>query len=309
MRSSWLIIFALVGFAGCGKDAKQRADKEASRADFWPEAPKPTAGTAQRSFKYNPDNVVGYQLDADLATPPSASQAMAAKVQMVLGFAASKTPRGRDAFIRGATMSVTGAGQRMNMHIDHDTIAVDDGTGEKKFKRGDATFNVADIVDKPFGTITFSDKNEVKVTDNPDHMFAAQSGDSLGNTTVLFPDLPTQPVAPGYKWTLVRDWELANKMGKLHLTYNLEYVGDSACPSGAKACAQISISASSDDTNLVSNGVSFKVSTAFAGKIFFDTEKSVIDESRLHFDLDLKAEGQSVQLGGTLAIKPVADKK
>jgi hypothetical protein len=293
---------------GCDKDAKTRAKKEASAADFWPEAPKPSVGTAQRTFKYNPDNVNGYMMDANLATPAGAKISMSAKVNMQLGFAASKKPRGRDTFIRSATMDVHGSGQKMMVHIDHDTMSVDDGTGEKSFKRGDPRIDVGKIVDVPFGTITFTEQNKVEVTDNPDHMFSAQSGDSLGNTTVLFPDLPTQAVAPGYKWTLTRDWVLTNNMGKLHVTYNLEYVGDSACPSGAKSCAQLALGASSDDTSLVSNGITFKVSTAFAGKIFFDVEKNAIDESRLRFDLDLKAEGESVTLGGTLAIKPLATK-
>jgi hypothetical protein len=308
MRSStWLVVLAaVVGFAGCRKDAETPAKNEASAPDFWPEAPKPNASTAQRTFKYNPDSIVGYQIDAELSTPTST--ALSTKVKMVLGFAASKVPRGRDAFIRSATMDVHGEGQRLKMRVDHDSIAVDDGTGEKQFKRGDPRIDVAKVVDQPFGTIAFSDKNEVKLTDNPEHAFSAESGDSLGNTVLLFPDLPTQPVAPGYQWTIVRDWELANKMGKLHLTNHLEYLGDSACPSGAKECAQLKIDAASNDTDMTVNGTKFKVTTAFAGKIFFDTRRGAVDESRLHFDLDFKGEHEQMRLGGTFGVKPVADK-
>ena len=46
------------------------------------------------------------------------------------------------------------------------------------------------------------------------------------------------------------------------------------------------------------------VSFGFAGKVFFDTERGAIDESRVHMNVDMAMQGQGMMVDGTYILKP-----
>ena len=306
----WLFVIACI--AGCQgrseeKRVETRADQASKAADFWPDAPKTTTTTgAARTITYNPANITGYSITIDLATAPGAEATV--KVAMTLGliFQPGTTARDRDARIQKIDLDLD-AGQKMKMHLDHAELSIDAAGKSTRLKRGEAgPLDVAAIMDKAFTTLTFSEANKVTVTSHPDHPLVSLGGDMLDNAMTLFPDFPAQPIAPGYKWTVKHNVPIGNNMGRIDVSYDFTYVGDGACPSGSPSCAHFTFTATSSDAAMETQGVMVKASYGFAGKVFFDTTRGIIDESRVRMDMDVRAEGHSLPLGGSFSVKPIA---
>ncbi len=291
---------------GCKDNAAKRAEQAAG--DFWPDAPKTTTTTgAPRTIKYNPDHITGYSIAIDVGTQPGAEATV--KVTMMLGliFQPGATPHDRDARIKKLDLDMNAAGQAMKMHLDNDQLTVDNDGTHVTLKRGEAgPLDVAAIMDKPFTTLTFSDANKVTVTSHPDHPFIALGGDMLDNAMTLFPDLPDQPIAPGYTWSEKRSVPVGNNMGRVDVTYAFTYAGDGPCPSAPTSCALFTFTAASADASMETQGITVKASYGFAGKVFVDTARGIIDESRVHMDMDVKAEGHRLPMAGTFVVKPIA---
>lgn len=307
MRGLWVILV----IAGCKSSAVDRAEKSASAKGFWPEAPAVTSKTGTRALRYKPENIAAYTLTAQGGTAPGADVSIDFTMTLALAFAPGATPNERDARIAKLALDVNGQGQRMKMKLDHDSMMVEQGGDPPvTFKRGDgnAALDVAAMTDKPFTTLVFGEDNTVKVRSIPDHPFTSLggSGDMLDDALVLFPDLPKDAVAPGYKWKVGRDTKIGGTGVRAHMEYEFEYLGDGACPSGAKACSQLSLTASSKDVEVSEQGITAHVTYGMAGKVFLDTDKGTLDESRVHMDIDLKAQGQKLSLGGTYIVKPGA---
>lgn len=308
-RRSWVIAVAIVpaiASVGCKDDTKKRSEAIANAADFWPEAPTPSTSAGARALTYNPDSVHGYQISAEIGTAPGATPSIAATMMLVLGFQAGKTLRSRDALIRNIDLDIKAPGQTMAMHLDDQGLTVQKGSeSPTTFKRGDrAPLDVAALTDKPFTTLTFTEANQVEHQANTGHPFIKFGGDMLDTALVLFPDLPAQPVTPGYQWTTRRNVSLSQGAGRVDVTYHFEYIGDSRCPSGATSCAQITLTAASKDGETRSKGRSFKVRYGFAGKVFFDLDKGSIDESRFRMDMDVESGSQSMAAAGVFTVKP-----
>ena len=52
-------------------------------------------------------------------------------------------------------------------------------------------------------------------------------------------------------------------------------------------------------------GIDGKVTLAFAGKVFFNTDTGAIDESRERMDLELVAKGVDLTINGTFSLTPI----
>lgn len=302
MRSDHWVIGLVAGAAlacACKDDPKSRSSKIVAASDFWPEAPKATKGSEPRTFKYKPESIQAYAMAVDIATSPGAEASVTAHVTMALAFAPGKAAGARDATLQGFDMQMAAPGQKMAMHLDHDRITIDAGTGQNVvLQRGQpGPIDVAAVVDTPIDTMTFADGYKVETVANPAHPFAKFGGDSIDNAMLLFPDLPSHPVKPGEKWSMTRLYAPGSGLGKFPVTFEFEYAGDSACPSGAKACALLEFTASSGKLEDLTFGG--------AGKVFFDTERGAIDESRVRLDIDVRAGGHSLPMGGSMAIKSV----
>jgi hypothetical protein len=300
-----LCLLVLVLGASCKDKPEQRSEKAVAAKDFWPEAPKPTqtSGPA-RALVYQPANVKGYTIAIDVGTTPGAAATVTAKMLLALAFKDAKTPASRDAYFKKIDLDVNAAGQTMKMKLDNEQLTIVDKGDPMTLKRGDAgAFDVGAMLDKPFTTLNFAN-NHVSVTSNPDNPFTALGGDMLDDALVLFPDLPTEPIAPGHTWTMTRTMPIGGGIGKFEVTYKFTYDGDGGCPSAAKPCALLSFTASSKDATVQSEGVSVTASYGFAGKVFLDLEHGTIDESRVRMDMDVKAAGQSLPMGGTFVVKP-----
>jgi hypothetical protein len=46
------------------------------------------------------------------------------------------------------------------------------------------------------------------------------------------------------------------------------------------------------------------VTYGFAGKVYFDTAKGIVDESRVRMDMDVRAEKLAIPMTGTFTVKP-----
>lgn len=301
----WLVVVLAV--AACNKSAEKRAQEKATSSDFWPDAPKTTTTTGPaRAIKYNPDHIAGYTIAIDVGTQPGAEATVRAKMELALAFRAAAAPRARDALIKKLDLDMDAAGHSMTMHLDNDQLTINDNGAPMTLKRGEAgVLDVAAIIDKPFTTLTFSDANVVTIETNKGHPFTALGGDLLDNAMILFPDLPAEPIAPGHAWSIKRSVPVGSNLGRVDVTYNFVYAGDGGCPSAAKACAHFTFTAASNDVSMENQGVTVKASYGFAGKVFFDTARGVIDESRVRMDMDVKADGHSLPMGGTFVVRPV----
>ena len=301
------LALALLTLAACkGDAAKSRSEKAAKGNDFWPEAPKATKSDRARKLAYNPENVKGYTLGIDVGSLAGADLSITAKMTLGLAFAPGESPRDRVAKLSALDFDVNAAGQKMAMKLSGDTLTVDDGSGTPTtITRGqEGPLSLEAIVDKPFTTLTFGEDNKITAKGNPDHLFTDSGGDFLDTALVLFPDLPAGEIKPGHTWSVKRNVALGNNLGRVDVTYDFEYVGDGACPSGGTDCAQLAFTASSTDATAIANGVEVKVGYGFAGKVFFDVPKGVIDESRIRMDMDVKADKYKLPMGGTYTLKP-----
>lgn len=298
---------ALLALVACKDDsAKTRSEMAAKASDFWPDAPKVTKTDGARTLAYVPANVKGYTLDIDVRTLPGADLTVTAKMNLGLAFEPGEAPRDRIGKLAALDFDVNAAGNKMSMKLASDAMTIDDGSGTPVvIKRGEGgPLTLEALVDTPFATLTFGEDNRVTAKGNPSHLFTESGGDFLDTALVLFPDLPAGEIKPGHTWSVTRNVPLGNGMGRVDVTYDFEYAGDSACPSGAPSCAQLQFTAVSKDAETVANGITVKVSYGFAGKVFFDTAKGAIDESRIRMDMDVRADSYKLPMGGTYSLKP-----
>ncbi len=304
-RGWWIVVLVV----GCKKDAVDRAEKVANAKSFWPEAPAVTSKPASRELRYNPDNITAYTMTGTGGTTPDAAAHIDFTMTLALAFQPGATPRSRDARIARLDLTADAAGQKMVMKLDHDELTLVQGSEPPMhIKRGDDTtaIDVAAMTDKPFTTLVFGEDNTVQVHTIADHPFTqlGGGGDMLDDALVLFPDLPKQAVAAGYKWSITRNTKIGGTGARADIQYDFEYLGDGACPSGAKSCAQLSLAASSKDVEVVNNGMTAKATYGMAGKVFLDTDRGALDESRVHMDIDLAAGGMKMPVGATYTVKP-----
>ena len=302
-----LIIVLVAGVPACKKSAKERAVKAVSADDFWPDAPKPTKPSGTRAFQYKPENITGFSLGATGGTPATATAKIDFDMTLDIKLAAGKTPRERDASIEKLDMTMNVMSQRIKMRLDRNEMFVEQNGDPVSIKRGDSgPLDIAAMTDKPFTTFRFDENNEVHLDTIEGHAFneLGGSGDMLDNALLLYPDLPKQAVGAGHKWTVKRRTRVGATSTFVDVTYDYEYLGDSACPSGAKTCSLFKLSAASENVDVKHEGVSMKAAYGFAGKVFFDYERGAVDESRVRMDLDAKADKLELAIGATFIVKP-----
>ncbi|MEO8553302.1 MAG: hypothetical protein ABI678_25190, partial [Kofleriaceae bacterium] len=251
-------------------------------------------------------NITGYTMTIDVASQPGAAAKITAKMLLALAFKDSASPTTRDAYMKKIDLDLDAAGQRMVMKLDNDEMSVTQGAEAMTFKRGDhGAIDVAAMVDLPFTSVDFA-HDKITIKSNNAHPFTSMGGDMLDDAMVLFPDLPEGAVQPGHTWKVVRTVSIGSNLGKTTVNYDFKYEGDGTCPSGAAACALLSFTASSKDVTVDHEGTKIKVGYGFAGKVYLDTAKGIIDESRVHMEMDVDAQGQKLPMAGTFVIVPNA---
>jgi hypothetical protein len=300
----------VVTCAACKEQPSERATKAADQKDFWPDAPKATAPTGKRRFAYKPENVTGYRLSAKGGNSKGKSAQVQLAFDLVIDFAfkAGAGAPERDAFMKTLTMDVSGTGLSMKMKLDQDRLDIVKDGQAMTIKRGEAhAIDVAAMVDKAFTTLVFEPTSgEVQVRTKSDHPFNQLGGDMLDGAFVLFPHVPPQEIAQGHTWTVMNEGTIGGGAMRHKVTYTFKYAGDGACPSGKPTCSLFTFSASSPSVAGESEGLKVRTTYGFAGKVYFDYERGVIDESRSHMEMDAAVEGAGeMSLEATYIIKPI----
>lgn len=297
----------LVSLSACKDKPTERAAKATAAKDFWPEAPKPTKTTGTRTFAYKAENIAGYTMTASGGTPKDAKVPLDFSMTLDLTFKAADAPNERNAFIKKLSLDMNAAGQKMNMLLDGDVMKVDAEGQQTTLRRGEpGPFDVGAMTDQAFTTVVFEPTGAVKVRTITDHPFNQLGGDMLDEALVLLPDLPQGAVAPGHKWSVTHDTTIGGTGSRTKVTYDFVYVGDGACPSGGTACSLFTFSASSPGVDATTDqGIKVHASYGFAGKVYFDTERGIVDESRSRADMDVKVQGMDMEIGAVYLIKPV----
>jgi hypothetical protein len=311
MKYLALAVVLAAPLTACKDKPAERAKQGTTSKDFWPEAPKPTKTDGTRAFQYKPENVAGYSMNASGGTPKSAKVGIDFDLTLELLFKAAAAPNERDAFIKKLSLNMNAAGQKMNMLLDGDQMKVDTGKGDSMtLKRGEpGPFDVGAMTDKAFTTLVFAPTGSVSVRTKEDHPFNELGGDMLDEALVLLPDLPAGSVSPGHKWSVTHDTTIGGTKTKTKVAYDFVYVGDGACPSGAStgptACSLFSFTASSPGVDVVTDeGIKVHAAYGFAGKVYFDTERGIVDESRSRADMDVKVQGMDMEISALYLIKP-----
>ena len=300
------LAFAFLTVVGCNNaKPEQRAATAVKQADFWPEAPQPTTTRAPaKILAYQPAHITGYAMKIDAHTTPDAAVSVSAVMSLTLGFEAASAATARDAYIKTIDMVTQTQGQTMKMTLGNEQLVITDKGETTTLGRGDGgAMDVGKMLDLPFSTIDFN-RGHVSNVGNPAHPFTAIGSNFLDDALVLFPDLPAEPIEPGHTWTMVRTVSVGGSLGRTEVTYNFTYDGDSACPTTATAsCADLSFSASSTGIKIKKDGATFTARYGFAGKVYLDSARGAVDESRVHMDMDIKGEGLSLPMVGTFVIK------
>ncbi len=308
-RASLLALAVLSSTSPGCKDDKptERAKKATATKDFWPEAPAPTKTDGSRTFAYKPENIAGYSMTARGGTPKGSKVGIEFDMTLELLFKAGAVPNERDAFMKKLALDMNAAGQVMKMALDGDQMKIDTGKDETiTLKRGEpGPFDVGAMTDKAFTTLVFAPTGDVAVRTKEDHPFNQLGGDMLDEALILLPDLPQGPVPAGHKWTVEHETKIGGTRTKTKVTYDFVYVGDGPCPSGTTTCSLFSFTASSPGVDVTTDeGVKVHASYGFAGKVYFDHERGIVDESRSRADMDVKVQGMDMQISAVYLIKP-----
>lgn len=298
---------ALALVAACKDKPKERATQATEAKDFWPEAPKPTKTTGTRTFAYKPENITGYQMTATGGTPNDAKVPLDFDMTLELAFKAGDAPNERDAFIKKLSLDMNAAGQRMDMLLDNEVMKINTGGEAMTIKRGEAgPIDVGAMTDKPFTTLVFEPTGGVKVRTITEHPFNQLGGDMLDEALVLLPDLPQGAVAPGHTWSVMHETSIGGTQTRTKIAYDFVYFGDGVCPSGGSNCSLFTFSASSPGVDVTTDeGVKVHAKYGFAGKVYFDNDRGIIDESRSRADMDVKVQGMEMEIGAVYLIKPL----
>ena len=304
----FLLVVAILS-SGCKDKAPKERSQQASKASsFWPEAPKPTSTTGTRTFRYKPAEMTGYRIVAEGGTPPSAKMSVDFKMTLDLKLAPGAAPNERAVTMTLVDLTTNTPAEKMKMKLDDKGMFIEANGEPMTFKRDEpGPFDIAGMTDKPFTTLVFENDRHMKSRMIADHPFMARgTGDMLDSALVLFPDLPEGAIAPGHTWKTVRNTAVGGTETRVDVTYDMTYVGDGACPSGAKTCSLFEVTASSNKADVqTEQNITAKVSFGFAGKIFFNPDKGVTDESRIHMTVDAAALGQGITIGATYIVKPI----
>ncbi len=306
MRTLVGIVVALV--ACKGDKPTERAIKTSSSEDFWPDAPVATSTGTARRFAYKPDNIVAYRMTAVGGATKRAPEAARFTFDMTLDLAFDRgsAANERAAFIRKLAFKLDGLEDaNMTMTLDGKGIEMDQGGEHISFKPGEpGPFDVAGMTEKPFTSLLFDPSGSVKAQTVPDHPFNTVGGDMLNDALVLLPSLPAGELALGGTWTVIHDTTLGGTSAKTTVTYKFTYVGDSACPSGRPACSLMTFSTSSAPVEATEDGQKMRTSYGIAGKVYFDHERGIVDESRSQLEMESTTRGLTVPVQATYTIKP-----
>ncbi len=304
------LALALLSIVPACKDKKptERATSAVSKSDFWPDAPKPTDTKASHAFAYKPENVTAYTMTAKGGTQPGSKVPLSFDMSLDLTFEAAGAPNERNAFIKKLSLDMNAAGQGMKMLLDNDVMKVDMQGESTTLRRGEpGPFDVGAMTDKAFSTVIFEPTGAVHMRTLEDHPFNQLGGNMLDEAMVLLPDLPAGNIPAGHKWSVAHDTTIGATNTKTRVTYDFVYVGDGPCPGGGKACSLFTFTATSPGVDLTTdNGMKAHAAYGFAGKVYFDLDRGIVDESRSRADIDVTVQGVDMQIGAVYLIKPGA---
>jgi hypothetical protein len=251
-------------------------------------------------------------MTASGGTPAGARPGIDFSMGLDLAMKTGAAPNIRDAYIRRLDLDIKAPGNNVKMHLDGQVMTVKENAEDTvELKRGDnGPIDVGGMTDQAFTSLEFTPENEVVYHSIESHPFNALGGeganDMLDNALVLFPHLPAGEIKPGHTWKATHRTSVGATGAKVDLEYELTYVGDGACPSGAASCALFAFTGESQtDATVHQNGITMTAGYGVAGKVYFDLARNAPDESRVRMHLDVKASGIALKLDATYIVKPM----
>lgn len=319
MKSSWAVLglsFALAMSAACKSENKalQRVIRSVESREFWPSAPKIKAATGKRALKYATENMQGYHFRCDTAT--TGTELVSTKVLVGVMFQSGEAPGERKAMLRLLDQDVRASSAiRIRISLEDEVLSMNLGGGDLELKRGDdsalslgelGTFDIEAVLDQPlliFSPVLGAGESSL-LKSHPKHPLKDLVTSFLLNAFVLFPSLPAEPIAVGHKWSTKSSMAVGASQTPIEVVHTFEYAGDAECPSGGSSCAVLKLTASSDRVAVDSVGLSGHVTYGFAGRLYFDAEKGVVDESRLRMEADIEYKSTTMSMRGTFTVRP-----
>lgn len=303
---SLAVLVALVAALGCNsKDPRARA--RAAARDFWPDAPAVTRPDARRALRYQVARLPDYRLTIDVRTVDGSPGRLAVHMALGLALGDGPEPNSRAARVSELALDLGAMDRETGLKLEGDALTVRQGGEARTFRRGEGgLLDVDAFLDQPLTTLSIGDDRTVRFAPNRDHPLHARGGDMMDTALVLFPDLPPGEVTAGHTWSVDRNVRLGQGGSRTDVHYDLRYLGDGPCPSGAPTCAVIALEAASERATAHARGTDVTVAYAFAGKIYLDVERGVLDESRLYLHMEARTSGTTLRIGGTYRVTPVA---
>ena len=280
----WRVL--VVVLAACSRDPSARMP---SADSVWPDTLKPIPPASPRLLVYQPANLTGYALHVTFQARVGSQAQITLTTASTVHLVAGATPNTRGVVVDTIDSDALINGRHGIVHIDHERATVDDGRGPKPMPGANPTT-------EPMFSLVF-ETSHVTMANKSSSIAASTVGTGLDDLTSVFPDLPAQPISAGFTWTTTKELALGQQYGQVMVTYRLTYQGDTPCPRHpTKTCAHLEIHGRSGG----------KYAAAYVGKLLFDLEGGIVEETRLRTAANVESEGRDVELDGTVLITTVA---
>ena len=300
-RGTFAILVLLASASGCSSDARGRALVQVRSPKFWPDAPATTAARPAHPLAWNLDNLRAYTRDESftyvITSGNHASGSVTTTLALALRFEPGAGPASRDMFVDRVDVKVDN-GTTRGFHIGRDGVAIDTGFGMKPYEPGDAQPFALPNLDRPVGTFVVADNALVEDLD------VATGGYENALRSSAWLALPRGPIEPDTTWTKDVNVRVAKGRAPFAATITYVYLGAAKCPSNDdKQCAVIEFSAAGNAT--LNHGVT--IEGGWAGKLYFDVDAGIIDESRTLVDVEYTGGPKaSVGVRGTMRLRVAA---
>jgi hypothetical protein len=276
---------ALAWLVACGADVRGRAVARIDSPGFWPDAPEPSGVGAKHAFEWHLDRFGGYELDEEFVSSMTLGNAMmthgssatiTSKLSMALRCEPGAASESRDVYVDRLDFKIGNDSLTYAIHSGRDGISVDNGFGMKPYAPGMATpISIPNLGDR-LATLVLDDGSIVT------EYSTAYGGIDSPLKQLLWPQLPHGHSVAGEGWD--QSAEVRPRGAVIATAIHYVYLGDSACPSNrTKRCAQLRFVAAGDSTMRHE----ITIQGGWAGRVFFDVDDGVVDESRTHVDLEL----------------------
>jgi hypothetical protein len=308
-RSNPTICFAACAFAltvatvaACAHDAHSRVRV----AEAWQDAPAPDRSPNALSIRYVASRFIAYSIHQEVKLASKINGRIVNDI--VFHFRPGTSENSRDMLLYSFDNRTDIGGLHMNLHIDEHGMTESRGRVQRHMSATDRSrIDLPALLGSPILTLTIDPESNGIATSSTGAVWdTLTNGGALDLVILLFPEFPRGGMMPGRTWKVTRTVNLPNGLGSYPIEYELQYAGESPCPSTRNArCLQITIHGDSTGAKFKQGQHEGSLSIAYSGTIFASIDGGNVDEARLRLAADLEMSGAVSSIDSTIALKSI----